>query len=118
MKNDFPDTRPAATFATRTGALETFARLAQLARGHGLRVMLEIVPGRIARENPLRAEHPEWYVERAHDDALIDPRSAAHEQGTTPVRTRAQSTGPVAMRRTLERLRIYPSPLYGKRFGI
>ncbi|WP_269509159.1 maltotransferase domain-containing protein [Burkholderia sp. IMCC1007] len=71
--------RPAATFATRAGALETFSRLAQLARGHGLRVLLEVVPDRIARENPLRAEHPDWYVERAHDDALIDPRSAAHE---------------------------------------
>ncbi|WP_175687159.1 alpha-1,4-glucan--maltose-1-phosphate maltosyltransferase [Burkholderia anthina] len=71
--------RPAATFATRAGALETFSRLAQLARGHGLRMLLEVVPDRIARENPLRAEHPDWYVERAHDDALIDPRCAAHE---------------------------------------
>ncbi|NIF42418.1 DUF3416 domain-containing protein, partial [Burkholderia sp. Tr-862] len=71
--------RPAATFATRAGALETFSRLAQLAHGHGLRVLLEVVPDRIARDNPLRAEHPDWYVERAHDDALIDPRSAAHE---------------------------------------
>ncbi|WP_175836694.1 alpha-1,4-glucan--maltose-1-phosphate maltosyltransferase [Burkholderia anthina] len=71
--------RPAATFATCAGALETFSRLAQLARGHGLRVLLEVVPDRIARENPLRAEHPDWYVERAHDDALIDPRCAAHE---------------------------------------
>ncbi|WP_175804263.1 maltotransferase domain-containing protein [Burkholderia ambifaria] len=71
--------RPVATFATRAGALETFSRLAQLAHGHGLRVLLEVVPDRIARDNPLRAEHPDWYVERAHDDALIDPRSAAHE---------------------------------------
>ncbi|HDR8858683.1 TPA: DUF3416 domain-containing protein [Burkholderia territorii] len=71
--------RPAATFATRAGALETFSRLAQLAHGHGLRVMLEVIPDRIARENPLRAEHPGWYVERSHDDALIDPRRAAHE---------------------------------------
>ncbi|MEC4598768.1 DUF3416 domain-containing protein, partial [Burkholderia vietnamiensis] len=71
--------RPAAAFATRAGALETFSRLAQLAHGHGLRVMLEVVPDRIARVNPLRSEHPDWYVERAHDDALIDPRSAAHE---------------------------------------
>ncbi|MGP8473143.1 maltotransferase domain-containing protein [Burkholderia sp. PR2] len=71
--------RPAATFATRAGALETFSRLAQLAQGHGLRVMLEVVPDRIARDNPLRVEHPDWYVERSHDDALIDPRRAAHE---------------------------------------
>ncbi|WP_322021156.1 MULTISPECIES: maltotransferase domain-containing protein [unclassified Burkholderia] len=71
--------RPAATFATRVGALETFSRLAQLAHGHGLRVLLEVVPDRIARDNPLRAEHPDWYAERAHDDALIDPRCGAHE---------------------------------------
>ncbi|RQR34280.1 alpha-1,4-glucan--maltose-1-phosphate maltosyltransferase [Burkholderia sp. Bp9142] len=71
--------RPAATFATRAGALETFSRLAQLAHGHGLRVLLEVVPDRIARDNPLRAEHPDWYVVRSHDDALIDPRCAAHE---------------------------------------
>ncbi|WP_175919661.1 maltotransferase domain-containing protein [Burkholderia pyrrocinia] len=70
--------RPAHTFATRASALETFSRLAQLAHGHGLRMLLEVVPDRIARENPLRGAHPEWYVERTHDDALIDPRGTAH----------------------------------------
>ncbi|MBU9281593.1 maltotransferase domain-containing protein [Burkholderia multivorans] len=72
--------RPADVFGTRDSALDTFARLAQLAHGHGLRVLLEVVPERVARDNPLRAAHPHWYVERAHDDALIDPRSAAHAQ--------------------------------------
>ncbi|MBR8405367.1 maltotransferase domain-containing protein [Burkholderia cenocepacia] len=70
--------RPAQSFDTRASALETFSRLAQLAKGHGLRLLLEVVPDRIARENPLRAEHPDWYVERTHDDALIDPRGTAH----------------------------------------
>lgn len=72
--------RPADVFATRTSALDTFAQLARLAQGHGLRVLLEVVPDRIARDNPLRTQHPDWYVERAHDDALIDPRSAVHAQ--------------------------------------
>ncbi|AJY10974.1 DUF3416 domain-containing protein [Burkholderia dolosa] len=71
--------RPADTFATGDSALDTFSRIAQLAQGHGLRVLLEVVPGRIARDNPLRAAHPDWYVERAYDDALIDPRVAARE---------------------------------------
>ncbi|MDF0501265.1 DUF3416 domain-containing protein, partial [Burkholderia cenocepacia] len=70
--------RPAQSFDTRASALETFSRLAQLAKGHGLRLLLEVVPDRIARDNPLRAEHPDWYVERTHDDALIDPRGTAH----------------------------------------
>ena len=59
-------------------ARSKLSRLAQLAHGHGLRLLLEVVPDRVARENPLRAEHPDWYVEHTHDDALIDPRGTAH----------------------------------------
>lgn len=69
--------RPADAFAAHADALDTLARLARAARDHGLRVLLEVVPDRIARDNPLRHAHPDWYVERASDDALIDPRCAA-----------------------------------------
>ncbi|RQS71237.1 DUF3416 domain-containing protein [Burkholderia sp. Bp8963] len=71
-----PD-RAADAFGTHADALDTLARLAQAAHEHGLRVLLEVVLDRIARDSPLRDAHPDWYVERIRDDARIDPRSAA-----------------------------------------
>lgn len=74
-----PD-RAADVFATQANACETFALLSRAARGHGLRMLVEVAPDRIARDSPLRHVHPDWYVERRRDDALIDPRSAAQAQ--------------------------------------
>ncbi|CAN0626623.1 Alpha-1,4-glucan:maltose-1-phosphate maltosyltransferase [Burkholderia multivorans] len=75
-----PD-RPASALASAGDALDTLAAIAAAAHARGLRVLLEVVLDRIARENPLRDAHPDWYVEHAQDDALIDPRCAvrAHD---------------------------------------
>ncbi|AYX06097.1 alpha amylase [Burkholderia pseudomallei] len=71
-----PD-RPAESFATPLDATSALARLSDSAREHGLRVAVEVVVDRVAREHPLHDAHRAWYVVDERDDALIDPRTAA-----------------------------------------
>ncbi|MGQ7880643.1 lactate permease LctP family transporter, partial [Burkholderia pseudomallei] len=71
-----PD-RPAESFATSLDATSALARLSDSAREHGLRIAVEVVVDRVAREHPLHDAHRDWYVVDERDDALIDPRTAA-----------------------------------------
>ncbi len=72
--------RPHEALATRLDTGDALARLVEQAREFGLRLMLDVTVDRIAVEHPLRRGAPDWYIERAHDDARIDPRTAAFEQ--------------------------------------
>ncbi|MBN3729235.1 DUF3416 domain-containing protein, partial [Burkholderia sp. Ac-20379] len=72
--------RPADALATRLDTTGALAQLAEQAREFGLKLMLDVTVDRIAVEHPLRKTAPGWYVERHHDDARIDPRTAAFEQ--------------------------------------
>ncbi len=72
--------RPHEALATRLDTGDALARLVEQAREFGLRLMLDVTVDRIAVEHPLRRGAPDWYVERQHDDARIDPRTAAFEQ--------------------------------------
>ncbi|MEX3628219.1 MAG: maltotransferase domain-containing protein [Burkholderia sp.] len=72
--------RPHEALTTSLDTGDALARLVEQAREFGLRLMLDVTVGRIAVEHPLRRSAPDWYVEREHDDARIDPRTAAFEQ--------------------------------------
>ncbi|WP_414441353.1 maltotransferase domain-containing protein [Burkholderia sp. 22PA0106] len=72
--------RPADSLATDLDTAGALARLAEQAREFDLKLMLDVTVDRVAVEHPLRKTAPTWYVERHHDDARIDPRTAAFEQ--------------------------------------
>ncbi|MBI0330133.1 maltotransferase domain-containing protein [Burkholderia plantarii] len=72
--------RPTEALATKLDTADALAHLVEQAREFGLKLMLDVTLDRIAVEHPLRRASPDWYVERHHDDARIDPRTAAFEQ--------------------------------------
>jgi starch synthase (maltosyl-transferring) len=50
---------------------------AKLASRAGLRLMLDIAPGQIAIDAPLRQHHPDWFMPAGHGQ-LADPRQPPH----------------------------------------
>jgi starch synthase (maltosyl-transferring) len=53
------------------------ALAAKLASRAGLRLMLDIAPGQVAVDSPLRQRHPEWFAP-AGSDRIADPRQPPH----------------------------------------
>jgi starch synthase (maltosyl-transferring) len=56
-------------------AEQGIALAADLAGRAGLRLMLDIAPGQVAIDAPLRQRHPDWFIPAGHDH-LADPRRA------------------------------------------
>ncbi|MBD0272504.1 MAG: DUF3416 domain-containing protein, partial [Acetobacteraceae bacterium] len=79
-----PD-RPHPSLETDRDTESVLAVLAEMARGAGVSLHLDLVLDRAASDGRLVAEHQDWFAAPAAD-APLDPRLAPAEQGIRPAR--------------------------------
>ena len=78
---------------------EAIGRLAAACRSHGLRLLMDLDPGRFDAEHPLVAAHPDAFTLRreAPIDRPVDPRLASPPQGVALARLREPAAGDTVM---------------------
>jgi starch synthase (maltosyl-transferring) len=78
--------RPHPAIATDRSADDVVAELAEACRQHGLRLLLDIVIGRVAHDAALAAAQPNWFYGPESAGTLVDPRAPLRQPDAAQAR--------------------------------